>query len=171
MWERGYKMHAYLFLRNLFSYVKNWHDIDDVNDAIDKTFWNHGLSATLELGSSRMVVVGKDFAIKWNYDDEVIDSIGGCEEEFQTYQKSLSTGYAHLLAPIFRLSYRDRNFYIMPRVHNIGPREHGYKKLEECVTKKEWEWLINNIGDIHSYNWGLEGNRPIMIDYACRPSS
>lgn len=170
MWNRGYKMHAYHFLKAIFPYVNDWHDIDSVIEGLDDFYYHENKFAHLETGSSRMAIIGKDFVIKWNYDDEVIKEIGGCEEELQFYIKSLSSGYSHLLTPIYRLLYRDKNFYIMPRVHNIGPREHGYKKLEECVTPNEWKWLISNIGDIHSYNWGIENNYPIMIDYACRPS-
>ncbi len=170
MWGHDYKKHAYSFLKRIYPYVDNWKDADSIIDSLDKMFWNYGKSAYFEMGSSRMVIVGKDFVIKWDYDEKVINEIGGCEEEFQTYIKSLSTGYSHLLAPIYRFSYRNKKFYIMPRVHNIGLREHGYKKLKECVTLNEWKWLINNIGDIHSYNWGIENNYPVMIDYACRPS-
>ena len=56
----------------------------------------------------------------------------------------------------------------MPRVHNIGRNEHHGKFLEDYTTKEEYEWLTNNIGDLHSWNWGIENGKAIVIDYACR---
>lgn len=167
-----YQMRAYLYIKAMFGYVNNWCNWDDVMEATEKTFLHTGKHASVEVGSSRIVVVGKDFVIKWDYDKNVIQDIGGCEDEFIMYKKSLSSGYSYLLAPVFRITYRNRYFYIMPRVHNIGRFAHTNKSLTDFLNQNEITWIKNNIGDLHSWNWGLslENNKPIIIDYACRPT-
>lgn len=163
----GYKISAWQYIKALTDYVHRWRDIDDIIEATEKVFWHTGKHAEVEFGSARIVIIGKDFVIKWDYTD-CVKSIGGCEDEFRVYKQCLSTGYSHLLASCFRVSYRSRYFYIMPRVHNIGRNEHHGKFLEDYTTKEEYEWLTNNIGDLHSWNWGIENGKAIVIDYACR---
>lgn len=166
-----YQMRAYRYLRVLFHYVNDWTYWRNVQNAAAKVYDDTGEQANVTSGSSRIVVVGKDFVIKWDYDFENIETIGGCEDEFHVYKRSLSTGYAYLLAPIFRIYYRNRFFFIMPRINHIGDEEHEYKAINEFITEDEYDWLRDNIGDLHSWNWGLdEFNNPIIIDYACRPN-
>lgn len=166
-----YQMRAYRYLRVLFDYVRDWTYWRDVEIATDKVYFDTGERAEVTSGSSRMVIVGKDFVIKWDYDFKNIETIGGCEDEFRIYKRSLSSGYSHLLAPIFRIYHRGRYFFIMPRIDHIGPEEHDYKDINEFTSEDEYNWLWNNIGDLHSWNWGLDNfNNPIVIDYACRPS-
>ena len=55
----------------------------------------------------------------------------------------------------------------MPRIHNIGREHHNYKGLEDYTTKDEYNWLITHIGDLHSYNWGIENGKVVVVDYAC----
>lgn len=166
----NYQMHAYHYIRALYTYVRDWTYWQDIQIAIDKVYLDTGESAEVTSGSSRIVVIGKDFVIKWDYDFENIKSIGGCEDEFRVYKRSLSSGYSHLLAPVYRIYYRNRYFFVMPRIDNIGPEAHDHKDINEFVTCDEYNWLWENIGDLHSWNWGLdEFNNPIIIDYACRP--
>ena len=166
-----YQMKAYRYLRAMFGYVRDWTYWHDIEIATDKVYFDTGERAEVTSGSSRMVVIGKDFVIKWDYDFENIESIGGCEDEFRIYKQSLSTGYSHLLAPIYRIYHRERYFYVMPRVDRVGAEEHDNKGIEDFTTADEFNWLANNIGDLHSWNWGLdEYDNPIVIDYACPPN-
>lgn len=164
-----YQMNAFHYIIAIYDYINNWYNWDDIIEATEKVFWHTGKSASVECGSARMVIVGEDFVIKWDY-DECIKNIGGCEDEFNVYKKSLSTRYSHLLAPIYRVNFRERNFYIMPRVHNIGKQAHNNKGLDAFTTRNEYDWLIKNIGDLHSWNWGVENGKAVIIDYACRGS-
>lgn len=166
-----YQMKAYHYLRAMFNYVRDWTYSPDIELATNKVYFDTGEHADVTSGSSRMVVIGKDFVIKWDYDFENIESIGGCEDEFRIYKQSLSTGYSHLLAPIYRIYHRERYFYVMPRIDRVGAEEHDYKSIEDFTTEDEFNWLTHNIGDLHSWNWGLnEYNNPIVIDYACPPN-
>ena len=166
-----YQMRAYFYIKAMFEYVNNWRDLDDIIEATDKVFWHTGKQASVECGSARIVIVGEDFAVKWDYDFENIEEIGGCEDEFRVYKRSLSTGYAHLLAPVFRIYHRNRFFFIMPRVDRIGPEEHEYKDINEFITEDEYNWLRDNIGDLHGWNWGFIDGKPTVIDYACNPNN
>ena len=166
MKTKSYQMRAWEYIRLLSNYVCDWIYVDGIIDATEKVFWDTGIHASVEFGSSRIAVIGKDFVIKWDY-DECVKTLGGCEDEFRIYKKSLSTGYSHLLAAVYRVTYRGKWFYIMPRIHNIGREHHNYKGLEDYTTKDEYNWLINHIGDLHSYNWGIENGKVVVVDYAC----
>lgn len=160
----GYQMHAYQYIKAMFEYVVDWYNWNSVMEATEKTYWNTGKSAEVTCGSARMVVVGKDFVVKWDY-DECVKDIGGCEDEFEKYKISLSSGYSYLLAPVFRFTYRDRYFYVMPKASNVG----SHRDIKDVVKPREYEWLVNHVGDLHSWNWGLLDGKPIVIDYACHP--
>lgn len=166
--KENYQMNAFRYIVSMFDYVKDWCDIDNIISATEKVFWHTGRRANVEFGSVRVVVMGTDFVIKWDYDLSCANEIGGCEDEFIVYKKSLSSGYSHLLAPVYRVAYRERYFYIMPRVHNIGLSEHQNKGIESFTSYRELQWLEKNIGDLHSWNWGIENNKAVVIDYACR---
>lgn len=159
-----YQMRAYQYIKAMFQYVNDWHDWDDIMNATEKTFWNTGKHAVVECGSARIVVIGKDFAVKWDY-DACVSEIGGCEDEFNKYKKSLSSGYSHLLAPVFRFQYRGRFFYVMPKANDIG----SHNDIGWFISEKEYKWLIKNVGDLHSWNWGRINGKPVVIDYACDP--
>lgn len=163
----NYQIRAWQYIKVLTDYVTNWVDVNDIIEATEKVFWHTGKHATVEFGSARIVIVGKDFVVKWDY-DECVKDIGGCEDEFRIYKQSFSTGYSYLLAPCYRVAYRDKYFYIMPRIHNIGREAHKNRQLNDFTTKEEYKWLIDNIGDLHSYNWGIENNKAVIVDYACR---
>lgn len=159
-----YQMRAYQYIKAMFDYVDNWYNWNSIMEATEKVFWNTGKHAKVTCGSARMVVVGKDFAVKWDY-DSFAEEIGGCEDEFNKYKISLSSGYSYLLAPVFRFTYRDRYFYVMPKATNIGSNI----DIKNVVEPDEYEWLRTHVGDLHSWNWGLLNGKPIVIDYACRP--
>ena len=161
-----YQMRAYLYIKAMFEYVNDWHDWNDIIDATDKVFWHTGKQASVECGSARMVIVGKDFAVKWDY-DACVSEIGGCEDEFQKYKISLSSGYAYLLAPVFRFCYRERYFYVMPKATDIG----GGKDIRFAIRQDEYKWLMANVGDLHSWNWGRINGKVVVIDYACNPNN
>ena len=80
-----YQMRAYLYIKAMFDYVNDWCDWDNIMEATEKTFWHTGKQASVECGSARMVVVGEDFAVKWDY-AKCVSEIGGCEDEFQKYK-------------------------------------------------------------------------------------
>ena len=161
-----YQMRAYQYIKAMFEYVNNWHDWDDIIEATEKTFLHTGKIASVECGSARMVIVGKDFAVKWDY-GECVKEIGGCEDEFQKYKISLSSGYSYLLAPVFRFTYRNRYFYVMPKATDIG----SGKDIRNYIKSDEYKWLIKYVGDLHSWNWGRISGKPVVIDYACDPSN
>ena len=161
-----YQMRAYRFIRAMFDFVENWTDVHALEYALEEMYWRVGEEAILEMGSSRMVIVGEDFAIKWDYDEENVRKTGGCEDEFRKYRISLSSGYAYLLAPIFRVYYRQHYFFIMPRVDEVGS---GEKNIFDFISGDESMWLAEHVGDLHSWNWGMLNGRPVIIDYACCP--
>lgn len=160
---------AFQLLCHLSIYVNNWYNMDDVLEATEKVFWNFGKYVSFCCGSSRFVLVGKNFVIKWDYDEEVLDEIGGCEDELKLYKEVRHTTYNYLFAPCMKIKVYERYFYIMPRIENIGKRAHGNKTIENFLTMDELLFLQSKVGDLHGENWGLKNNKPVIIDYACKP--
>lgn len=163
----SYLFRAWEYIKSFEPHVQNWTDTDAIIEAIDKTFFHTGKNVKFEYGAVRFVLIGKDFVIKWDYNAECAEGIGGCEDELRVYRQNMSSGYAHLLAPCSRVYWHGRYFYIMPRIDNIGKKAHHYKEIQCFVSAAEFHWLRNNIGDLHSWNWGIKDGHAVVIDYAC----
>lgn len=163
----SYLFRAWEYIKSFEPHVQSWTDTDAIIKAIEKTFFHTGKNVKFDYGAVRFVLIGKDFVIKWDYDAECAENIGGCEDELRVYRQHMSSGYAHLLAPCSRIYWHGRYFYIMPRIGNIGGQAHLYKEIQCFVSAAEFHWLQNNIGDLHSWNWGIKDGHAVVIDYAC----
>lgn len=161
----NYIVNAYKTLKSIYNYIDNWYFWDDVEDGVSAYLrYNWNCNLKVDCGSSRIVIIGKDFVIKWDYDIAATNSIGGCEEEVKMYNYAKKAGYAHLFAKISCIYYKGRFFYVMPRINNIGMKS---ANPEFYLTKNEYEWLVNHVNDLHSFNYGFMGKKLVMIDYAC----
>ena len=104
------------------------------------------------------------FFLKWDYDAECAEDIGGCVEECNMYQKAIKDGYDYLLAESTLVEYGGRYFEIMPRIKGIGRGYYyGY-----YVNRDERAWIDDNISDLHSGNYAICNDKLIITDYACR---
>lgn len=121
-----------------------------------------GIKATYDSGLTRHVILNEDYVIKWDKNSERISMLGGCENEIVKYEQAERDRMAYLLAPITRIDIHGFKFYVMPRVEFLGEAD-----IEEYLTRKEIEWVYNNLDDIHSENWGWYNGEEVMIfDYA-----
>ena len=165
-----YLENAMRFLNEFSDFIYNWYDEDNIINAIDDIGWHKGYHVSFNYGCTRYVLVGKDFAIKWDYDADSVEELGGCESEYEIYNEVKNTSYSYLFAPITKVEVNNHYFYIMPRIDNIGPVAHHFKTLDEFLTYDEKRFLYNKISDLHDNNWGIKNNKPVIIDYAMRLS-
>lgn len=120
-------------------------------------------------GLARIALITSDYVVKWDYDEEAVNEIGGCENEIALYARAEADGFAYLFAKITRYEYKGRKFYIMPRVDHIGEYECEY--ADEFMTEKEKEWCEeHDLTDLHCNNYGFRKGRVCIVDYACRCS-
>lgn len=165
--DLGYVFMAYKTMETLFSLGVNVDDEDEVIDSLSR-LWHEGLgSFHFTNGSARNVLVHKDFVIKWDRDAAACMDIGGCEREVKKWFQAKREGFDYLLAPITAIYLHNRFFYVMPYITHIGAAQHAFYDLTHFLTEKEYIWVKKNIGDIHSYNWGLKSGKACFVDYAC----
>ena len=116
-----YKRHAYRFLmqfgvetiarcqaRQYTSILR--HFVKKYNAA-------HSTDITIRGGMARKVLIGRDFVIKLDWDEENVFCYGGCEDEVKLYKIAKEEGFAHLFAEITHITINEYNFYIMPRLN------------------------------------------------------
>lgn len=136
---------------------------DAVRKALGRCNLKLHYRAKFNYGCTRYVIIGKDWAAKWDYIDD--DSgFGGCEDEVAMYNYAKNDGYEYLLAKPTKVKVSSYTFYIYPRATVLGI--HSGHELEEVLNEVEIEYLTNNILDIHDENWGYIDGRPVIIDYA-----
>lgn len=158
----NYIVHAYRIMRDLAKYIYDWRNINEIERAVSKygcATWTNNLR--VEYGSSRVVIVGPDFAVKWDYDINSTFHIGGCEDELMMYEYARRVNKDYLFARVSCIYINGLFLYVMPRVRIFGSSLCNY--LEE----NEFSWLAKTVSDLHCYNWGLLHGKPVLIDYAC----
>lgn len=117
-------------------------------------------------GAARVALITSDYVVKIEYDENEVEDIGGCENEVELYEYAKREGFAYLFAAITPFRYKDRIFYIMPRIRNVG-------KYEECadayMTDDEMAFCDKyGVTDLHCNNYGTRNGHVCIVDYACR---
>ena len=166
--KSDYRIRAQKFLATIFPYI-----CDVLTDTwlVEKVIedYNHTHSRNIQVcsGSARCALITSDYVIKWDYDAENVEEIGGCEKEWEVYQQALQMGMEYLLAECTLIEYRGVTFEIMPRINGIGRNCHK-KSIDEMLTEQEIGWLYDFglMRDMHNWNWGIKYNKPVIIDYA-----
>ena len=160
---RSYEERAKDFIAEVFPFIKDHYHPWDVEEPIYQ--FNHSHSRNVEVyhGCARVALVTSDYVIKWDYDNDEVDEIGGCENEIELYSLAEKDGFAYLFAKISRYRYGDRNFYIMPRIKGIG-QGGGY--AEKWMTPQEYKWCKDHcLVDLHSNNYGFRNKHVCIVDY------
>ena len=162
---KSYVVDAYRTMKNLSRYIYNWYDIDNVERAVskyDRATWTNNLR--VEFGSSRIVIIGSNFVVKWNYCDSAIVNIGGCEEELNMYYYACRCGKDYLFAEMSCIYINGLFLYVMPFVSCVGQQK-GW--MEQYLDEEDYKWLVEKVRDLHSANWGVVDGQCVIIDYAC----
>ena len=138
-------------------------NICDLEQFFDKYNAEHGTNFDVQCGSARMCLVCDTFVIKWDYDSDSVDEIGGCWDECAAYQTIKDSPFAYLFAEavMFKIGWND--FEVMPRIKNVGYKPTA---IATWLTNDEFRFVTDVTSDLHSYNWGIVNNKPCIIDYA-----
>lgn len=164
--KSDYRIRAKKFLKSIFPYIE-WcmRDFDDVLYQVEKYNVDKKRHVIVSCGSARIALIISDYVIKWDYDDDCVEEIGGCDDEYYAYQEAVKAGYEYLLAEATLIKYNGFSFMIMPRIKNIGRNNNG-GDIKVYLTRDEYKWIKKFNKDIHSYNWGIRNGKACLIDYA-----
>lgn len=164
--KSDYRVRALAFLKSIFPYIHSClFDLDELREKVDEYNRDRSRKVIFSYGSARAVLITSDYVIKWDYDDDCVKDIGGCDDERRAYEAAMKDGYEYLLAEITMVDFRGYRFGIMPRIRNVGPDYHG-GDIKKYLTRDEYAWLSEFDKDIHHYNWGIRHGKPCVIDYA-----
>lgn len=166
--KSDYEVRAKKFLEKVFPFIEE--DIFDpfyVCDAIINFNKTYNRNVQVRFGESRIALITSDYVIKFDYDDEMIEEIGGCENEIQLYAQAVADGMDYLFAKINRYNYNGYSFYIMPRISHIGTHKSRYHQATDFMTTTEITWCnAHNLTDLHSNNYGFRNKKICIVDYA-----
>lgn len=135
------------------------------------SLFNHRYHRAIDVknGATRIALITSDYVIKFDredldmWDDNALDTFGGCEQELDFYKYANQKGFGYLFAPITRVSMKSRNYYIMPRIRYIGK---GDSDVTWWLDGKELDFVEEHLFDLHEKNYGFVKGRPCIIDYA-----
>lgn len=136
----------------------------------ERKIWEYNDSHKIEIryshGVSRIAIIRSDYVIKYSFKPEGRWSdgrAGNNESEQRMYQKACEDGFEHLLAKTTLVTIKGRKVAIMPRVDHVDDEDRWWG---DHVTDDEYNWLEENIYDLHPGNLGYKRNKPVIIDYA-----
>ena len=164
--KSDYRVRAMNFLRSIFPYIDGYMwDVSEVEYQVEKYNYDKSRHVSVCCGSARIALITSDYVIKWDYDNDCVEDIGGCDDEYRAYQEAKRVGYEYLLAEVTPVEYQGFSFVIMPRIKHVGGENNG-GEIRDYLTEQEYKWVIKFDKDIHSYNWGIRNGKACLIDYA-----
>ena len=130
--KSDYRVRATRFLRAILPYIEDvLMDIYEVEERVKDYNRDHSRKVEVVWGSARIALITSDYVVKFDYDPEEVDSIGGCMNEMELYAQAKAEGFAYLFAEITPFLYSGRMFFIMPRIRGIGS---GNRYAEDYMT-------------------------------------
>ena len=162
---RNYVERAKDFIEQVFPYIEACMNPWSMMNRIDTFNAEYNRKVIVRSGLSRIALITSDYVVKFDYDPEEVESIGGCENELEVYSWAEREGFAYLFAKITPYSYNKRLFYIMPRIRGIGS---GNWYAENYMTPEEKDFCRRHkITDLHTENYGFHNGHVCLVDYAC----
>jgi hypothetical protein len=131
----------------------------ELGEAVAQFNNNKNRKVTLAFGVSRYALITSDYVIK--FDRKGGRWAGDCAGEYKKYQQAVKDGFAYLFAASTKVTYKHRNFYIMPRINGIGSG-----KYWENLTFEEEHYIESVTSDMHWGNFGHYHKKPVIVDYA-----
>jgi len=167
--KNTYEVRAAKFAALLVRLFSACFTLADFEEAIEEYNSTHSRPLNYAHGVSRIAIMRADYVIKFDLkpDEDWDDGFGGCRAgdnstEKEVYQRAVDAGYAYLLAKTTILTIGGRHISVMPRINDVGNEERYWG---DYVTDEEYDWLTENIYDIHEGNVGYYKGKPVVIDY------
>lgn len=111
-------------------------------------------------GASRFVIIRSDYVIKINRDYD--GWAGDNSTEVEKYNEAVEAGFDYLLAKPTPIKIGRFDIIIMPRIRGVGM----HRDWSRNCTIEEKKWIVYNIDDLHSHNYGFYKGKLRIIDYA-----
>ena len=160
--KTDYKVRAEKFAHVLVRLFANCKYLEDFEYAVRQYNDTHCHQLKIAHGISRIAIIRSDYVIKFHRRADFEGWAGDNTSERKMYEKAVDDGYDYLLAEINLVNVDDVQVAIMPRIYGIDTTYH----YEDYLTWDEQEWVEQNIGDIHSKNFGIRNNTVCFVDYA-----
>ena len=168
MKKNNYEVRAQKFIQKVFPYIEeDMFNPYSVEKAIDKFNEDFHRSVKVHYGDARIAIITSDYVVKFDYDSESIEEIGGCEQEIELYEQAVEDGFDYLFAKTSRYDYEGYSFYIMPKINGIGQYKNIYHHADYYMTYEEKDWCdAHNLTDLHCNNYGFRKGKVCIVDYA-----
>ena len=161
---RNYVERAKDFIAEVFPYLEKmtpW----DVEEQIEVFNSQYHRAVKVNHGIARIALITSDYVVKFDYDEDEVEGVGGGANEVTMYANAQREGMAHLFAQITAYKYNDCTFYIMPLVRGVGS---GHWYAEHYMNPQERDFCRKyKLSDLHSNNYGFVKGHVCLIDYAC----
>ena len=161
-----YEARALKFARLLAILFAGCTDLSDFEFATECYNDTHSRKLTTSHGVSRFAVIRSDYVIKFDmvptgrFSD---GSAGNCHTEEAVYARAVADGMDHLLAKTTVVEMEGHTISIMPRIGHVGDDDRYYG---DYCTQEEYQWLWENVNDLHEGNLGYRHGKVCVIDYA-----
>lgn len=164
--KSSYEARALKFAYTLVALFADCLTYQDFRAVIMEYNRHHSRQLNYSCGVSRMVIIRADYVIKFDMKPEGMFS-NGCAgnnaTEAEVYARSVVDGYEYLLAKPTCININGRDITIMPRISRVNDESRYY--VNYC-TDDEYDWLCENINDLHEGNLGYRNGKVCVIDYA-----
>ena len=163
---RSYEERAKDFIHKVFPFIKDVERPWDTRNNIAYFNMNFHRNVKVAAGISRIALITSDYVVKFDYDEDNVEYVGGCEAEVNLYKLAEEEGFAYMFAKITRYEYCGKAFYIMPRIRYINSHRWYYAQHFMSPTERKW-CDSHHITDLHANNYGFRDGHVCLIDYAC----
>ena len=157
--KNPYTVRAEKFLHEIYPYIKRENEVHKIRAAVAQFNKDKNRKVKFAFGVSRIALITSDYVIK--FDRKGGRWAGDCAGEYKKYQQAVKDGFAYLFAASTKVTYKHRNFYIMPRINGIGSG-----KYWENLTFEEEYYIDSVTSDMHNGNFGYYHKKPVIVDYA-----
>lgn len=161
-----YEVRAAKFAAVLACLFEGCSELSDFEYAVDWYNAHHTRKLTTAHGVSRFAVIRADYVIKFDMVPQgrfADGSAGNIASEERVYARAVADDMAHLLAKVTTGVANGRKYAIMPRVNGV---DDCCRWWGDHCTSDEYNWLEENVGDLHEGNVGYRRGKVCVIDYA-----
>lgn len=161
-----YETRAIKFAHLLAILFEGCKSLEDFEYAIKYYNRTHSRKLTYAHGVSRIAIIRSDYVIKFDFiplGSFRHGEAGNIESELRVYNKAVAAGMEHLLAKTTVGEYAGMKYAVMPRINGINKEEWCW--WEHC-SEEEYDWLCDNVHDLHDGNLGYRKGKVCVIDYA-----
>lgn len=161
---RNYVERAKDFIKEVFPYIQDDMEYPWIlQNKIRQYNADHTRNVKVMSGCARVALLTSDYVVKFDYDEDEVQCIGGSQNEVYLYEIAKREGFDYLFAEITHVVWMNHDFYIMPRIYGIND-DNG--RGWQYMTYEEREWCKeHSLTDLHCGNYGFRNGHICIVDY------